>query len=86
MPIFKFTTTNPSRVLTISATDRAEADTKFNQMRDASGLTEESAIISVSETEPMQNIVEHAELPTVQETEVANSVDADAATTNKTTE
>lgn len=85
MPIFKFTTTNPSRVLTISATDRAEADTKFNQMRDASGLTEESAIISVSETEPMQNIVEHEELPTVQETEVANSVDADAATT-KTTE
>ena len=86
MTIFKFTTTNPSRVLTISATDRAEADTKFNQMRDASGLTEESALISVSETEPMQNIVEHAELPTVQETEVATSVDADAATTNKTTE
>lgn len=62
MTIFTFKTANPARSLVIDAVDRAEADIKFNQMRDAAGLTEESEIVTIKETAPLLNIVEHAEL------------------------
>ena len=60
MAIFKYQTANPVRSLTISATCREEADTKFKQMRDAAGLTEESLLTQVIEISTMENIVEHA--------------------------
>ena len=47
--IFTFKTSNPTRNVVVKAADRAEADTKFAQMRDASGLTAESVIESVTQ-------------------------------------
>lgn len=59
MSIFVFKTANPERQVTVIAADRKEADAKFDQMRDAAGLTQESTVVSVREQEVTSNIVEH---------------------------
>lgn len=76
MTIFVYKTQNPARSLTIDAVNPEEADQKFEQMRDAAGLTADTLVESVETMTLTTNIVEHAELAS-QESESAVDSDSD---------